>query len=116
MNRAHYAVLIPTQGPARPRSIDTASKDILAELQGLVGGYIETYRTRAGKWILLCNEEGKLQSLPVNETATYLFMQNPCDYFAGDVLLVEDGGEDFAYFTYSDALDLAETINAACKL
>lgn len=116
MTRAHYAVLIPTQGPARPRTIDTASEDILAELQGLVGGYIETYRTRAGKWILLCNEEGKLQSLPVNETATYLFMQNPCDYFAGDVLLVEDGGEDFAYFTYSDALGLAETINAACKL
>lgn len=116
MNRAHYAVLIPTQGPARPRAIDTASEDILAELQSHVGGYIETYLTRGGRWILLCNEEGKLHRLPVNAAATYLFMQNPCDYFAGDVLLVEGGGEDFAYFTYSDALDIAETINAACGL
>ena len=38
------------------------------------------------------------------------------DGLAGDVLLVEDGGEDFAYYTYSDALDIAETINAACGL
>lgn len=114
MNRAHYAVLIPTQGPARPQTIATASEDILTELQGLVGGYIETYCIC--KWLLLCNEEGKLHRLPVNAAATYLFMQNPCDYFAGDVLLVEDDGEDFAYFTYSDALDIAETINAACGL
>ncbi len=116
MKRAQYAVLIPTQGPARPQTIDTASENILAELQSLVGGYIETYCIR--KWILLCNEEGKLHRLPVNAAATYLFMQNPCDYFAGDVLLVvvEDDGENFAYFTYSDALDIAETINAACGL
>ena len=114
MTRAHYAVLIPTQGPARPQAIDQSAESPLTELQGLVGGYIETYCIR--KWILLCNEEGKLHRLPVNAAATYLFMQNPCDYFAGDVLLVEDDGEDFAYFTYSDALDIAETINAACGL
>ncbi len=116
MDKAHYAVLIPAEGAARPQAIDLTG-DVLAELQDLVGGYIETYRTRSsGKHILICNEEGKLRHLPVNEAATYLFMQNACDYFAGDVLLVEDGGEDFAYYTYSDALDIAETINAACGL
>ena len=114
MTKACYAVRVPAKGPARPQAIDPSAESLLTELQSLVGGYIETYRIR--KWILLCNEEGKLHHLPVNAAATYLFMQNPCDYFAGDVLLVEDDGEDFAYFTYSDALDIAETINAACGL
>lgn len=116
MTRAHYAVRVPAEGPARPQAIDPSAEDLLVELQSLVGGYIETYLTRGGRWILLCNEEGKLHRLPVNAAATYLFMRNPCDYFAGDVLLVEGDGEDFAYFTYSDALDIAETINAACGL
>lgn len=58
MDKAHYAVLIPAEGPARPQAIN----------------------------------------------------------LVGDVLLVEDGGEDFAYYTYGDALDIAETINAACGL
>ena len=109
-------MLIPAEGAARPQAIDLAG-DVLAALQGLVGGHIETYRTRSsGKRILICNEEGKLRGLSANQAATYLFMQNACDYFAGDVLLVEDDGEDFAYYTYSDALDIAETINAACGL
>lgn len=46
MDKAHYAVLIPAEGAARPQAIDLTG-DVLAELQDLVGGYIETYRTRS---------------------------------------------------------------------
>ena len=40
MMRAHYAVLIPTQGPARPQTINSSAESPLTELQGLVGVYI----------------------------------------------------------------------------
>jgi alpha-acetolactate decarboxylase len=43
----------------------------LDEMQSAVGGYVEMVVLRDGT-IMLCNEEGRLQNLPVNRAASYL--------------------------------------------
>lgn len=57
----------------------------LDELQEFVGGYIEIVTARDGRLIVL-NEEGKLNGLPVNVVATILY-GNPDDAIVGDVLV-----------------------------
>lgn len=60
----------------------------LEELQGFVGGHIEIVRLGHGE-IMVVNEEGKLQNLPVNETATifYRFKRGINDNIVGTVLV-----------------------------
>jgi len=62
----------------------------LAELQGIVNGYIEIIPVKKGM-VCVLNEEGKLNGLPINTKATeicspYLF---PDDYIVGDVLICD---------------------------
>jgi hypothetical protein len=45
----------------------------LDELQNYVGGLIETVRTKDNK-IMVINEEGKINELPMNEKATELYI------------------------------------------
>lgn len=46
------------------------SKPTLAEMQAVVGGYIERVTIRGGElWV---NEEGRLHGLPVNDAASVL--------------------------------------------
>jgi hypothetical protein len=66
----------------------------LEELQGFVGGYIEAiYRIKGGLKeygtfdVMIVNEEGKLQSLPRNLTATALYEFGDHDPIVGDVVL-----------------------------
>lgn len=64
----------------------------LAELQKMVNGCIEIVDLNNG-FIIVCNEEGKLEGLPVNQVATSLAITYkaiaPFDCINGDVLLCE---------------------------
>lgn len=75
-------------------------KPTLAEVQGLVGGYIEFAYVDDNTQII-CNEDGKLLGLPINQEATNLwnnklnkFHNNPnfknSDYLVGDVVILKD--------------------------
>ena len=69
----------------------------LGFLQGVVGGYIELVRV-TDELDMWCNEEGKLQGLPVNEPATALWwalcpeMRNQ-DVICGPVALTSHDGQ-----------------------
>lgn len=84
------SVLIKADGYAqavRPQNNRTYS---LSELQGYVNGHIEIVTLPNNKR-LVCNDEGKLQGLPINRFATTLvkdFLQ-PNDFLVGDVLIID---------------------------
>jgi Domain of unknown function (DUF3846) len=63
----------------------------LAEAQGLVGGLIEVFPLGDGR-IMVCNEEGKLERLPVNVEATIIFRRTygPGDTIVGDVVICRE--------------------------
>tara|TARA_E500000305_G_scaffold99272_1_gene91367 strand:+ start:646 stop:897 length:252 start_codon:yes stop_codon:yes gene_type:complete len=63
----------------------------LEELQAAVGGYIEMVRTNNVGY-MYCNEEGKLQGLPVNRAATSMIDFD--DVVVGDVVVMEEGEEE----------------------
>jgi len=71
-------------------------ENTLATLQGLVGGYIQMVangvkigdETFVG---FVCNEEGKLQGLPVNVNATKMWRHNGGDVLCGDVVFLKKG-------------------------
>lgn len=63
----------------------------LEELQGFVGGFIEIVPINPSQ-IMVINEEGKLNDLPINALATnalYLAMGDFCDVIVGDVLICD---------------------------
>ncbi len=63
----------------------------LAEAQALVGGLIEVFHLVDGR-VMICNEEGKLERLPVNVEATIIFRRTygPRDTIVGDVVICRD--------------------------
>jgi hypothetical protein len=82
----------PSRGPAFS----------LAELQAVVGGYIEAVRLQDGSWMFV-NEDGKRLQLPLNRSATLLAQTwgflPPWDQIVGDVIVMttlEAGGADEA--------------------
>lgn len=77
--------LITTKGIKR--EVDLSDGDTqLRTLQKLVGGYIECLYV--GDKIMVVNEEGKLQGLPVNKRATEIALKNGInDIIVGDVVL-----------------------------
>lgn len=60
----------------------------LDELSGIVGGFIEVVYLDDAT-ILVCNEEGKMNALPVNANATKLWVKSHgnTDIIVGDVLV-----------------------------
>lgn len=66
-------------------------KFTLEELQALVGGYIETVNLTSDR-VLVINENGKFENLPINEQATALAHACnaifPSDYIVGDAVLI----------------------------
>lgn len=63
----------------------------LEELRGFVGGFIEIVPLSPSQ-IMVINEEGKLNDLPVNALATnalYLAMGDFCDVIVGDALICD---------------------------
>lgn len=63
----------------------------LKEAQAVVGGYVEIAHLEDGR-IMILNEEGKLEGLPVNLNATNLFLRGRDGYdeIVGDVLVCKD--------------------------
>lgn len=57
----------------------------LESLQKTVGGFIEIVPIKNGKY-LVCNEEGKLQGLVLNEKATEIY-ESSYDCIVGDAVL-----------------------------
>lgn len=83
-----------------------ADKDInkIAYLQGVVGGWIEAVELNSLPFecIMWVNEEGKLNSLPINLMATALYEQSfgfGQDIIVGDVVLT-GGYNDEGYTQY----------------
>ena len=62
----------------------------LEEMQEIVGGYIE-FVWLSPFYLMVVNEEGKLNGLPMNETATDLLRlyKDTTDFIVGDVLVCE---------------------------
>ena len=61
----------------------------LAEMQGMVGGYIENVYLHSTGQVLVVNEDGKSQGLPMNMRATDLYQAEigPFDAIVGDAIL-----------------------------
>lgn len=89
-----YVIIISPLEPAYKKL--WLPEDGLLELQSLVGGSIETVPTERDGFLLIVNEEGKIENLPRNRKATGIlphFMQK-LDYIAGTVVLMKRGKED----------------------
>lgn len=63
----------------------------LGELKGFVGGYIEIILLKDGR-IMVVNEEGKLNRLPINDNATLIWEEiyGCTDVIVGDVLVCKE--------------------------
>ena len=61
--------------------------------QAYVGGLIQAVHI-SPEIVVICNEEGKLQQLPLNRAR--IDNDQVIDYFVGNILCVRHSGEDFA--------------------
>jgi hypothetical protein len=85
---------ITVDGSITSRTI--SKPPLLEELQKIVGGYIETvpyFNTYEGeRAVAFCNEKGKLHNLPLNITATALWMRQVqgaiADALVGNIAIV----------------------------
>ena len=83
------ATLIKTNGEELNVSPKNEKDFSLDELQKFVGGLIEVVRTKDNK-IMVINEEGKVNELPINDKATDLYRYNEFDFIVGDVLICNE--------------------------
>ena len=84
------ATILKTNGTQQKVQPKNGTDFQLDELQEIVGGYIEIVRVNTGE-IIICNDNGKLYGLPVNDNATMLAhyfnaIAND-DFIVGDVLI-----------------------------
>lgn len=77
---------IKSDGTAVELAPKNGKEFTLEEMQAFVGGYIEIVYLDDGRMMIL-NEEGKLNGLPINDKATALF--SPHDEIVGDVLVTD---------------------------
>lgn len=86
---AVLAMIIPPDHPPVLRRIDQSD---ISAMQALVGGYVEAIPTRdpLPPMLVLLNEDGKRDDLPLNQLATHLFQSSigPSDYMVGTVIAV----------------------------
>ena len=84
------ATLLRTDGSAEALQPPNGTHWTLAELQTLVGGYIEIIRTVDGKFMVI-DEEGKLahKRKALNRAATMIYVHGRRDPIVGDALLVD---------------------------
>lgn len=63
----------------------------LEELQAIVGGLIQIIEINDTE-IMVINEEGKLENIPLNEQATAIYQKQVYegDFIVGDVLICKD--------------------------
>jgi hypothetical protein len=82
-------------------------EDNLQSYQKIVGGYIEVVYMDAG-YIMICNEEGKFENLPVNFVLEH-------DYIVGDVFFAKQDREDFGTLTEFDIGYLKQYVKEVSK-
>ena len=83
------ATLFDPDGSEREVRPANGSDFKLDELQAFVGGYIEIVHPQGRRWrqkLLVINEEGKLQGLPLNARASEIYSA-PFDVIVGPALL-----------------------------
>ena len=83
--------IFKTNGTQEPSSPKNGKHYELKELQAIVGGYIQEVCLTDDS-VMVLNEEGKLEGLPMNVRATEVFRKNfPTnpDFIVGDVLVTE---------------------------
>ena len=75
-------------------------KGDLQDYQKIVGGYIEILRIPDSDYLMILNDSGRIDNLPVNKLARII-----SDYpvsLHGDVVIVRDGNDDFKSLTSDD--------------
>ena len=91
------ALLIPVNEPVKEIDLKEG-QDQLAQLQAIVGGYIESFYTGniISGTVAFINEEGKLRGLEPNPAATELAAPNlqTSDYIAGTMVIVGKADEN----------------------
>lgn len=110
------ALVIPAQGAPYKAEIPTNKE--LEELQRLVGGFIEYVpvydeEQKEVGLSLFCNEEGKIDGLPVNLRATHYFgfALQKGDVLVGDIVIMgppDDDGETLPLDEIDDWVDSFE--------
>lgn len=81
------AKLYKTDGTIYTVNPSNGSDFTLEELQEMVGGYIEILNLHNDN-IIVVNEEGKLERLPLNEAATKIIrLSGYADYIVGNALI-----------------------------
>lgn len=81
------AIVIPAEGPIRREEIPDDDVWGLQFLQEAVGGHIELVPMRRDDLTMYCNDEGKLDGLPINHLATAI-ADLMDDILVGDVVLL----------------------------
>jgi len=80
------AKLITPDGKTQDIAPANGKAFTLAELQKLVGGYIEEHYTTTGE-VMMVNEDGKRLNLPVNRVATAKVRLSDDDVLVGNVVV-----------------------------
>ena len=88
MNTNAFGTLYRSNGKIENISFES-NQVTVKELQDCVGGHFEFVYLRDAK-IMVVNEEGKLNNLPVNYQATLIARTVINDFIVGDVLVIEN--------------------------
>lgn len=100
-----YAIVMPIGKEPILLHCDEDGTLDLKELQGIVGGYIETVSTMFRRYgapiVLIVNEEGKLQGLEPNRAASACIDYQ--DIICGNAILMQAKGENLVGFDKSTA-------------
>lgn len=113
MNEKRYIIILHPDGLNETHEVPE-SGPTLKELQKAVGGRIETVpsvlsngwtKEPGARVILVINEEGKLNGLPINHAATDLSWLR-CDHIAGSAVLCATKGEEIIGFSREAALNI----------
>lgn len=82
-------------------AVEAEIENSLEAMQAAVGGYIEMIRPYADEVALICNEEGKLEQLPLNRVLCDEGTGQPLDVIAGPFFIcgAPDDSEDFTSLT-----------------
>ena len=97
----------------------------LTAFQMLVGGYIETVEPvimKGHNVVMLVNEEGRLQGLPINKNATYCFSGLKSQFLRkddprvilGPAIIIGVAGDEFASLTGSEIETLKLRLSEVC--
>lgn len=85
------ATLYKTNGEQKKVTPKNGTDFSLRELQDFVGGYIQCCYFPNDNRVMVINEEGKLDNLPINRQATEIYQKEIYrgDYIVGDALVCD---------------------------